>query len=50
MVRPKRSLKKPYSAPSLRCYGDLRRLTGGSSNKKNEGGAGGPKTKSSGAA
>lgn len=37
--------RKPYAPPRLIKYGDLRRLTGGSSNKKTEAGGIGPKTK-----
>lgn len=49
MAQPKRSPKKPYTTPRLRCYGDLRRLTGGSTKSRSEtSNTAGPKTKTTG--
>jgi hypothetical protein len=47
MTTPKR-VKKPYSSPRLRRYGDLRALTAGGTRAKNEANSGanpGPKTR-----
>lgn len=50
MTQPRRSPKKPYVAPRLRRYGDLRRLTGGGTKTRSEANVLGPKTKATGAA
>lgn len=51
MNQPRRLPKKPYTAPRLRCYGDLRKLTGGGTRSKDETNTvTGPKTRPIGAA
>jgi len=46
MMKPARPPRKPYRAPRLTKFGDLRRLTQGDAKTKPEGG-GGAKTKQS---
>lgn len=36
MDKPNRTPKKPYTPPRLRCYGNLRKLTGGIRKNKTE--------------
>jgi len=36
MSKPRRPRKKPYTAPRLRCYGDLKSLTQGGIKQKDE--------------
>lgn len=36
MNKPECPPKKPYTTPCLRCYGDLRRLTGGTTKSGRE--------------
>lgn len=45
MNKPRHPNKKPYTPPRLRCYGDLRRLTGGGTKSRSEANVAGPKTK-----
>lgn len=50
MRKTKRLTKRPYKPPRLSCYGDLRTLTLGGAQNKNEANVAGPKTRGSGTA
>lgn len=50
MDKPRRPPKKPYTAPRLRRYGDLRQLTRGGAQNRSEQNVAGPKTKTTGGA